>query len=139
MFWDSSALVPWLLPEADSERLTSLLVSDQPTIWWGSPVECFSAIHRRHRQAPLPAGVLQEALARVRKLTQTAKVVAAAEQVRALACHLVAVHPLRAADSLQLAAALLWCDHQPAGQIFVCTDQRLRLAASLQGFRVVPD
>ena len=33
------------------------------------------------------------------------------------------LHPLRAADSLQLAAALVWAKRQPAGHHFVCLDQ----------------
>jgi hypothetical protein len=47
-------------------------------------------------------------------------------------------HALRAADALQLAAALDWCDGNTRGESFVCLDDRLRGAAVLEGFRVLP-
>ncbi len=54
MFWDSSALIPLILREASSASLTEQLTHEENiTIWWGTPVECLSAIHRRHREAPL--------------------------------------------------------------------------------------
>lgn len=43
-----------------------------------------------------------------------------------------------AADALQLAAALDWCDGNTCGESFVCLDDRLRGAAALEGFRVLP-
>jgi hypothetical protein len=51
----------------------------------------------------------------------------------------VASHPLRAADALQLAAALVWCDEAPQGTAFVCLDDRLRDAARREGFAVLPE
>ncbi|HEY5868040.1 MAG TPA: hypothetical protein VI542_21185 [Candidatus Tectomicrobia bacterium] len=47
-------------------------------------------------------------------------------------------HPLRAADALQLAAALVWVQGHPIGQPFVCLDHRLRAAAQREGFLLVP-
>ncbi|MDT3677593.1 MAG: hypothetical protein ROZ64_01995 [Burkholderiaceae bacterium] len=47
------------------------------------------------------------------------------------------VHPLRAADSTPLAAALVAAEHQPATLAFVCLDQRLTEAAAREGFEVV--
>ena len=51
----------------------------------------------------------------------------------------LAAHPLRAADALQLAAALVWSDESPTGEGFVSLDDRLREAARRQGFEVLPD
>jgi uncharacterized protein with PIN domain len=69
MFWDSSALVPLLLPEDPSEALTRLLADDdEPVIWWATPLECQSALQRRHREAPLPADQLSAAIERLRQL-----------------------------------------------------------------------
>jgi hypothetical protein len=45
---------------------------------------------------------------------------------------------LRAADSLQLAAALLWTRGRPAGHDLVCLDERLREVAVSEGFAVLP-
>jgi predicted nucleic acid-binding protein len=58
-------------------------------------------------------------------------------EVRGEAMRLLRVHPLRAADALQLAAALLWKGAAGEGR-FVTFDERLGLAARLEGMRVVP-
>jgi predicted nucleic acid-binding protein len=137
MFWDSSALVPILLNEHRSAELTSLLSSDsEPTIWWASPVECRSAIFRRNRELPIPSETLRKALQRLEALVKDVDSVAATETVRQKAGRLLAVHPLRAADALQLASALVWCEDQPYEEKFICLDNRLREAARLEGFDV---
>jgi len=52
------------------------------------------------------------------------------------ACYLLGLHPLRAADALQLAAALEACEHQPKGFVFITADRRLADAAKETGFTV---
>jgi len=47
------------------------------------------------------------------------------------------VHPLRAADSLQLAAALSWVREEPGGASLASLDDNLRIAATKEGFTVV--
>ena len=139
MFWDSSALVPLLLPEARSEALTRLLASDnEPVIWWGTPLECQSAIQRRHRERPLPQTELTAASDRLRLIVQHADSIAPSDDIRRRAARLLSFHPLRAADALQLAAALIWCEEQPHGETFVSLDDRLRDAALREGFTVSP-
>ncbi|HMD19497.1 MAG TPA: hypothetical protein VKH40_04215 [Alloacidobacterium sp.] len=59
------------------------------------------------------------------------------ESLRDLTCQLVAIYPLRAADSMQLAAALIWCQQRPRGRTFICGDQRLGDAAKAAGFSVI--
>ena len=56
----------------------------------------------------------------------------------ALVPRLLFVHPLRAADAFQLAAALVWCRERTAGAGFVCLDGRLREAVAREGFEVFP-
>jgi hypothetical protein len=51
---------------------------------------------------------------------------------------LLAVHPLRAADALHLAAALIACDERSDVLPFVTLDDRLAEAARREGFDVVP-
>jgi predicted nucleic acid-binding protein len=63
--------------------------------------------------------------------------VAATVDVRELARSLLQAHPLRAADSLQLAAAFVWCQRRPAGRTFISGDLRLCQAAALEGFTVI--
>jgi predicted nucleic acid-binding protein len=63
--------------------------------------------------------------------------VSALGPVRERAMRLVATHTLRAADAMQLAAALVAVSDRPAGHEFVCADARLRAAAAREGFRVL--
>jgi predicted nucleic acid-binding protein len=139
MFWDSSALVPLLLPEPRSTAMTQLIAADKGTVmWWATPLEVQSAVYRRHRATPLPSPVLKLAVERLRALVEYANTVAPTDDLRHRAGRLVAVHPLRAADALQLAAALIWCEDQPQTETFVSLDERLRSAATREGFTVSP-
>ena len=138
MFWDSSALVPVLLSEARSAAVIALLRADRaPAIWWGSPVECQSALHRMRREDTLGAPALAEALLRLERLAEDMDVVTPTLRLRDAAGRALAAHPLRAADALQLAAALVWSD-EGSGEAFVCLDDRLRDAAAREGFEVLP-
>jgi hypothetical protein len=58
--------------------------------------------------------------------------------VAARAKRLLAVHPLRATDALQLAAALVAADEQPATRPFVTLDHALVEIARREGFEVLP-
>ena len=62
--------------------------------------------------------------------------VLATDAVRGTALRMLRVHPLRAADSLQLAAAFVAAEHDPASLDFVSLDDRLIEAASREGFRI---
>jgi predicted nucleic acid-binding protein len=65
-------------------------------------------------------------------------VVQPSDALRAQAALLVNHHDLRAADALQLAAALEWCGNTPQGRVLVTADQALLQAAILSGFEVNP-
>ena len=139
MFWDSSAIVPLLIAEPRSEALTGQLSGDgEPVIWWATPLECQSAIQRRHREKPFTTAELSAYGDRLRQIVQHADTIAPTDEVRRRAARLLAFHPLRAADALQLAAALIWCEEQPHGESFVSLDGRLRDAASREGFSLIP-
>jgi predicted nucleic acid-binding protein len=139
MFWDSSAVVPLLIAEARSDALTQQLsVDTEPVIWWTTPLECQSALQRRHRDRPFAAAELTGYADRLRQIVQHADTVAPTDEVRRRAARLLAVHALRAADALQLAAALIWSEEQPHGESFVSLDGRLRDAAAREGFTLVP-
>jgi predicted nucleic acid-binding protein len=140
MFWDSSALIPVLVAEPRSAEMVALLAADQsPALWWAGPVECQSALQRRRREKVVTAAALADALARLDRLAEDVDVVAPTARLREQAGRALAAHPLRAADALQLAAALVWADDSPAGEPFVCLDDRLREAAGREGFRVLPE
>ncbi|MGH9426982.1 MAG: type II toxin-antitoxin system VapC family toxin, partial [Terriglobia bacterium] len=59
------------------------------------------------------------------------------ERVREDAMNLLWSYPLVAADALQLAAALTWCNHNPQRRHFISFDMRLCDAAAKAGFSVL--
>ena len=75
-------------------------------------------------------------LTRLDEALAAADVVLPGEELAATALRLLASHPLRAADALQLAAALVWARGRPSGHELVSLDERLRTAATLEGFVV---
>ncbi|MBI4728708.1 MAG: type II toxin-antitoxin system VapC family toxin [Acidobacteria bacterium] len=138
-FWDSSALLPLCLAEPASSAMLALLREDPGLVaWWGSPVECRSALARLRREGRLTApevGVAGEVLSRLRAAWVE---VLPVELVRDHASRVLDMHPLRAADALQLASALVWAGTPPRGASFVTLDARLWEAARLEGFEVLP-
>lgn len=74
---------------------------------------------------------------RLRALAEDWTEIAPRDVVRSLAGELLDSYPLRAADSLQLAAALVWCRQRPTGRAFLSSDQRLLSAAAAVGFAVI--
>ena len=136
-FWDSSAIVPLLVIEPHRDRLFGLLQRDpEMLVWWGTPVECTAALARREREAALGVAEAGVALERLRHVAAAWQEIAPSDSVRTTAQRLLRVHPLRSADSLQLAAAIVAAEHEPATLEFVSLDARLTEAASREGFRV---
>lgn len=76
-------------------------------MWWATLVEIQSAIARLHQTGDLKDVGRQAALNRLGLLSRGWREVLPSDRLRALAHDLLAQHPLRAADSLQLAAALV--------------------------------
>jgi predicted nucleic acid-binding protein len=137
-FWDASAIVALCLDEDRSSDVDRILRDDtEVAVWWATPVECVSAIARRRRDGRLTAEDETAAYEVLDGLGRAWYEVQAGFLVRSHALRLLRVHPLRASDSLQLAAALVWAGSPPAGEI-VTLDSRLREAARLEGVQVVP-
>ena len=136
-FWDSSALVPLLVTEATSDLRRMQYDADPwAVLWFGTLVEVESSLVRRQRDGQLPVDVEHAARKRLTEITKQWTEVLPTEEVRARAIRLLRVHQLRAADAFQLAAALIFCREQPKHLPFLTADQRLRDAASLEGFPV---
>ena len=137
-FWDSSAIVPLLVAEPSQGRLIAILEQD-PVLyaWWGTPVECVSAIARREREASLSTNDASRALERLQALGHSWQEVLPTLQLRQTAQRLLRVHPLRAADALQLASAVTVAGNNREALGFVCLDTRLSIAAQREGFRVL--
>lgn len=138
-FWDSSAIVAVLVPEPRAKRLLSAVEDDVPmTVWWGTPVECGSALVRRERDGSLAPDQATAAFERLRRLEERWNEIAPTAELRDEARRLLSVHTLRAADAFQLAAALAAAEGSPATLPFLCFDERLLEAARREGFPVGP-
>ena len=137
-YWDASALLPLIAVEAATPHCNRLLESDQVIVtWWGTEIECVSALARLEREGQLAAEPMTAALARLDALVGVWFEVEPRDAVRETARRLLRVHPLRAADSLQLAAAVVAAENRPSSLEFVCSDRRLADAARRENFPVV--
>jgi hypothetical protein len=136
-FWDSSAIVPLLVQEEETDRRSALLRDDpQMTVWWASRLECSSALNRLCRDGRLDEAGLSKALKDLETLAGGWYEVQPTEELRARAMRLLRIHPLCAADSAQLAAALLATSEDPSQFPFLTSDELLRKAAEREGFIV---
>jgi predicted nucleic acid-binding protein len=136
-FWDSSALVPLCIHEAASRQAQLYIRKFAPVVWWGSLVEVHSAICRLHRKKEITDTNKQGAVARLRLLSRGWREVLPDDQLRDLAIESLDKYALRAADGLQLAASLIWCQQRPSRRRFICGDRRLAQAAGSVGFSVL--
>lgn len=133
-FWDSSAVVPLLVNEDRTDAALARAREDaELAVWWGTPVECAAAIARLEREGA-PAARVFEAFARLDEIAQAWTEVEPSEEIRQVARRLLRVHPLRAADALQLAAAYIVAEGRPATLEVLTLDDRVRLAALKEGF-----
>lgn len=133
-FWDTSALMPLLVNEAASAKRARQLQADAAlAVWWGTPVECESALARRVREGSLPTGLVQAARSRLATLTEHWHEVPPSPAVRRLAVRLLRTHALRAVDALQLAAALSLVQAGATAMPFFTADTRLAAAAEIEG------
>lgn len=136
-FWDSSAVLALLLKEKGSSEALKVYREDpDQTVWCLTEVEVASALSRRVREGMESE---DEVLARnqFRFLVGRWVEVSSLEGVRARALRLLGTHALRAADALQLAAALIFCDERTESLPFVCLDERLADAARKERFPVL--
>jgi uncharacterized protein len=138
IFWDASAIVPLLVAERTTSRMQALAARDADMlVWWGSQVECISALARLERAAALDVKGMTLASSRLEQLADGWHEIEPSEIVRESALRFLRVHPLRAADALQLAAAFIASEHRPASLQLVTLDERLADAARKEGFSLV--
>ena len=137
-FWDSSAITPLFVEEATSSRMRDLADDGSTTgVWWGTIVECTSAVARRERFGDLLPEDAAAALTTLGRLAEQWAEIPPTDRLRDDARRLIRAHDLRAADAFQLAAARAASDDHPEALPFVTLDDRLALAASREGFPVL--
>jgi predicted nucleic acid-binding protein len=138
-FWDSSALVAAVVEEKRTGRIRALGSEDEECVAWIlAEIEIASALWRRRRAGELTEDARETAQRKSDLVLANAAIVNDVSAVVHRARRLLATHNLRSADALQLAAALLACDDEPARLPFVTLDDRLAEAATREGFTVVP-
>jgi hypothetical protein len=136
-FWDASALVPLIVNEPATKRMQTLAAKDPSMlVWWGTEVECASALARLEREGDLAGPAAVTAFRRLTQLAAAWHEIEPGEAVRETAVRFLRVHALRAADSLQLAAALVAAEGRPAALGLVTLDDRLASAARKEGFAI---
>ena len=134
-FWDSSALVPLFVVGQRTRAVQAAYTRDTDVIvWWGTPVECASALARREREGALSESDAAESFARLDAFAASWMQIDPSDEIRESARRFLRVHPLRAADALQLAAALIAAERRPSTLTVVTLDDRLRDAAGREGF-----
>lgn len=138
IFWDASAIVPLLVAEETTLRIQALAARDaEMLVWWASEVECVSALARLERAEALDVKGMALASGRLKQLADGWHVIEPSELVRESALRFLRVHPLRAVDALQLAAAFIASEHRPASLQLLTLDDRLADAARKEGFTLV--
>jgi predicted nucleic acid-binding protein len=135
--WNGSAIVPLIVTEASTERLLASAAQDPVMcVWWATEVECASALSRLEREGALADSAMTAAVERLERLAESWNEVQPTAALRGIARRLLRVHPLRAADSLQLAAAIIASEGRPSSLNIVTLDERLASAARREGFSV---
>lgn len=137
-FWDSSAIASLLIEAQRTADLVELARAErQMYVWWATEVECVSAITQFERRRG-PEDLVALAFQRLVQSAQHWIEIVPGLSVREAAKRLLRVHPLRAADALQLAAAWSLAESSSSLVEFISLDQRLREAAAREGFNVLP-
>jgi len=135
-FWDSSALFALCCLEPATPVANTLSQQHSIVVWWATPIELRGAIARRARSGEWKPGAEREALRRLQDLRAGWLEIPPSSAVRERSLALIAKHELRAADSLQLAAALQWMPASITAPNFISGDKRLLAAARAEGFAV---
>ena len=137
-FWDASAIVPLVLAEPATKPMQALAAKDTAMlVWWGTDVECVSAIARLEREGALDDSAVAQAFDRLKRLAAGWHEVDPSDAVREAAVRFLRVHPLRAAGALQLSAAFIAAERRPSSLEMVTLDDRLAAAARKEGFVLI--
>ena len=134
-FWDSSAVVPLLVWQTPTTELKKLLQEDSvQVVSWTTHCECFSALARLEREGLLPLREFEQAHKRLLELSKSWQILVPGQELIDETKRVLRSHPLRCADALQLACAVLASGKTPSMLDFVTLDDRLAAAASREGF-----
>lgn len=138
IFFDASATAKRYFQEAGSDRVNEL--------WSGGelifslailPCELVSALNRKRREGALPRRAYRPLKQQIQEdLQKILRVPVDAELIQQ-SLRLMDAHPLKALDSLYLAAALGLQESLKATLLFVSADRQLLRAARAEGLRLL--
>jgi uncharacterized protein len=137
-FWDTSAIVPLLIEEENSEVVAPIFLEDTSmVVWWGTSIECISAISRLEREAKITAKQANQIITQFNEIRVSWREIQAINLVKQHAERILKVHPLRAQDAQQLAACIVASSNHMME--FVTLDKRLDIAARKEGLKLTMD
>jgi|CZKF01.1.fsa_nt_gi predicted nucleic acid-binding protein len=135
-FWDASALIPLCVLQIHTPQARVLYLNYAVVVWWTTPVEIVSGLTRLKRMSEIDQDEFLIGKQRALDLARIWMPIEPTSSIAARACSLLELYPLRAADALQLSAALNACEDKPQSNVFITADQRLADAARQSGFSV---
>lgn len=124
------------MPGQSASAARRLLDRHAAVVWWTAPVEVRSALERLRKDKAIGPRAYDASRDRLEALLGSWREIIPTDSLRELACIQLERFPIRAADALHLAAALIWCNQKPRGRLFICNDGRLAAAARQAGFSV---
>jgi predicted nucleic acid-binding protein len=137
-FFDSSAIVAAYAKQPESPKVRRLLAREATAVSRLSEVETVSAFSRLARDAAISWDQRVAAIEAFLTDLETWEIVEVTLQVTAEARSILRVHPLRAADAIQLASALVLQSRIGTPlDAFVAFDARLLAAARAEQLTVV--
>ena len=134
-FWDASALVPLCVQQIATPSAQAAGKIYSVVVWWATPVEIRSAMARLVRMGLLTPNQHVGAQARLAELRSKWHEISPDPSLRDQAERLLDRFTLKAADALQLAAALAWTSGRPRARAFISGDAQLLEAARQLGFQ----
>lgn len=136
-FWDSSALVPLCVQKQVSATVRRLARRYEVVVWWSTPVEMRSAFARLLRLGQLTLSEYALSGEGLDQLRHGWREMQPTGSLRSEAEALLDRFPLKAADALQLAAAMVWTSGKPRNRLFISGDAQLLKAAQQVGFEAI--
>lgn len=138
-FWDTSVIIPLCCSQPAFTVLSRQFARRfrRKVVWWATSVEVHSSLNRLLQNGEINNKQFNKSLQNWESFRRNAYFVKPDYEVKQLAETLPKTYGLRALDSFQLAAALVWCKEKPRNRIFVCYDVKLSEAAEKAGFTVL--
>ena len=136
-YWDSSAVIPLFVEQAFTRSTRKWRELDREILTsWHSVAECASCFCRLAREGQFSEADVTSLYGRLQSESLHWTVVTPAALLEQTTLRLLRVHPLRAADALHLAAAVLSFERPLIEARFHTFDDRLAAAARREGFTV---